>query len=112
MNRQEIFDTVANHLLTQKEQSMDENGKCLYRGPNGLKCAIGCLIPDEDYSPTMEGIRISALIDKFRDLPHYFYDYVVFLEKLQEIHDYVKVKQWKDDLIIFAQKNHLLINFD
>lgn len=28
---------------------------CLYRGPDGLMCAAGCLIEDEYYSPKFEG---------------------------------------------------------
>lgn len=52
--RQEIFDRVARHLLTQKERSVTR-GRCRYRGAQGLKCAIGCLIPDELYRVDMEG---------------------------------------------------------
>lgn len=40
---QQVFDTVAKHLLTQMQQSrstVDSTSiSCLYRGPNGLKCA-------------------------------------------------------------------------
>lgn len=52
---QELFDIIATHLITQTGLSIDERGKYLYRGPNGLKCAAGFLIPDEDYIPEMEG---------------------------------------------------------
>ena len=48
MNIQEIFDTVSVHLLTQNEKSQESDfyRSCLYRGPNGTKCAVGCLIKD------------------------------------------------------------------
>jgi hypothetical protein len=53
MTLQETFDKVCVHLLTQLQKSvfLDSNGSmaCAYRGPNGLKCAVGCLIPDELY---------------------------------------------------------------
>lgn len=29
--------------------------ECLYRGPNGRKCAVGMFIPDDKYSERMEG---------------------------------------------------------
>jgi hypothetical protein len=40
-SRQEIFDFVANHLLTQNEKAM-EDVQCCYRAGN-LKCAVGAL---------------------------------------------------------------------
>jgi len=33
----------------------NDNDKCLYRGPNNTRCAIGLLIPDEKYRPSIEG---------------------------------------------------------
>lgn len=36
------------------ERSYDAKHGCLYRGPRGLKCAVGHLIPDEHYDPTWE----------------------------------------------------------
>lgn len=35
----------------------------MYRMPNGDMCAFGCLIPNELYSPVMEGSCASALLD-------------------------------------------------
>ena len=55
VTNQEAFDRVARHLLTQRARSMDSAGMaCAYRGANGLKCAIGCLIPDARYRPSFE----------------------------------------------------------
>ena len=59
MNKQEVFDKVSKHLLTQNMRSIDSRGACKYRAINGLKCAVGCLIPDEVYDPSMEGFRIN-----------------------------------------------------
>lgn len=50
MTNEEIFEKVRTHLLTQNAKSMID-GICLYRGPNGLKCAVGCLIEDEHFDP-------------------------------------------------------------
>ncbi len=35
---------------------------CLYRGPNGKKCAIGILIPDDKYDPEFENASTSSVI--------------------------------------------------
>ena len=54
----EITQIVYNHLKTQVGYA----GK-KYRNRNGLKCAIGCLIPDNEYNDCIEGIPISELSD-------------------------------------------------
>lgn len=43
---------IIEHLKTQRVRSKDpsKENKCLYRGPNGLKCAVGVLIDDEHFS--------------------------------------------------------------
>ena len=73
MDKQEVFDTVCRHLAVQKTRSVfdetvegtpTDSGpvqkaiRCAYRGTGsseGLKCALGCLIPDEEYEAWMEG---------------------------------------------------------
>ncbi len=57
---QEVFDVVVAHLLTQNRQSLNYEGSCAYRGENGLKCAVGVLIADECYSPTLENRLVSS----------------------------------------------------
>lgn len=62
MDNQKVFNTVATHLLTQKEKSMRMDGGCIgacaYRGVDGLECSIGCLLLDEDYDRDMEGLTL------------------------------------------------------
>lgn len=50
---QELFNIVSLHLLNQGQKSAHET-LCMYRGPNGMKCAAGVLIPDNEYNPSME----------------------------------------------------------
>lgn len=66
------FDIVKKHLLTQNKQSVEEfSGKCRYRGGEGLKCAIGCLIPDDMYKPEFEDRGFLFLHKNVPDLkPH------------------------------------------
>jgi hypothetical protein len=104
MNQQEIFDTVAKHLFEQGEQSTawDEDfkkNKCRYRdgiGKKGkvLKCAVGVLIPDEDYDPAMENgsSSVNAIManENFKNkLPAYFATEQEFLYRLQRVHDII-----------------------
>lgn len=61
--KQEIFDTVVKHLAQQKRRSVIPNTNiCMYRSEEGLKCAIGCLIPDEEYNPEMENKAASRIV--------------------------------------------------
>jgi hypothetical protein len=53
--KQELFETVINHLAKQKAQALDDNYDCAYRGEGDTKCAVGCLIDDEYYSEDLEG---------------------------------------------------------
>lgn len=49
-----VFNWVAGHLIEQDTQSKDDGGGCLYRGPEGTACAVGCLISDKDYEGWFE----------------------------------------------------------
>lgn len=101
---QTLFNTVAAHLLTQGKRAsvVDWDGEelCRYRGQNGTKCAIGCLIPDELYKSRMEGFSISSLLyDDDFGLKTYF-DGVDkrILSNLQLIHDTTSPNTWKEEL--------------
>lgn len=103
MNKQEIFDTVVNHLRKQGERSVEGDfGTCMYRLlKNGkmLKCAVGCLIDDDEYDPSMEKRTILSIfkpdsglrIPKLRKLA----GHAGFLRRLQHIHDCVPVASWE-----------------
>jgi hypothetical protein len=63
MSLQEIFDFAVNHLRTQGVPSVAPDGarQCLYRGPDGTKCAFGAFISDDEYLPHMEGKTVFVL---------------------------------------------------
>jgi hypothetical protein len=92
MTAQEIFDSVVNHLLTQNAQSQNSRGSCRYRGPNGTKCAVGHLIPDEVYHPDMEGRLVGAF--DFGISPEHYN----LLRGLQGVHDFHPVEEWEQQL--------------
>jgi len=41
-------------VIAQGKKSVNDEDLCMYRGFDGLKCAIGHLIPDSKYSPYIE----------------------------------------------------------
>lgn len=88
---QELFDHVVTHLFTQKVQSRDGDGpQCLYRGPSGTSCAVGCVLPDEYYDEAMDGKSDStdlySVIENFK-LPEYIVKNQDLLVALQKFHD-------------------------
>jgi hypothetical protein len=100
MTKQETFDTVVRHLLTQAKQSRDEDA-CLYRGPDGTKCAAGCLISDADYSPSMEWLYATSI--RYALVGH---DMEIVMD-LQLVHDERDVGLWPDELSRVALKHGL-----
>lgn len=90
---QETFDIVAAHLLKQGCQSLDQNGDCMYRAPDGCKCAVGVLIRDEDYDPDIEYKDSNDLAHEHPHLGLIAHD-LSLLYALQLIHDSKEVKDW------------------
>ena len=117
-DKQEIFDTVAVHLLTQNAKSLAGNkaikntsfeDNCLYRNDFGQKCAIGCLIPDELYDTGLEYHSAYELVQLATDLiddPEIFKPFIVWdtpevrdlLCDLQGVHDVEKIEDWPTEL--------------
>lgn len=55
LSNQEVFDKVWEHFIKNKNPpSIMDDGRCVYRGPGGSKCAIGIFIPDDKYIPQMD----------------------------------------------------------
>ena len=77
-NWQRAFDLACEGLAEQGGPSRDAAGTCLYRGPNGRKCAIGWLIPDGEEPDGLELLPLGDLIpsESFR-----------FADALQTAHD-------------------------
>jgi hypothetical protein len=105
MKAQEIFNVVSAHLLTQGVRAVrggddpDQARMCMYRAPNGAKCAAGVLIPDSAYSPSMEGKNSSALIEDFRGvLPEFMDENSGLIRRLQSVHDVYEPHEWKQKL--------------
>lgn len=108
---QEVFNIVSTHLLTQGQMSLDDS-MCMYRSPNGMKCAAGALIPDNEYKPEFEKKLWDTLVHS-RFVENKF---VEEIKELQIIHDDGNVDPeqcvsfWRRKLIEFAKKYNLTHN--
>ena len=88
---------------------MGAYGLCLYRAANGRKCAVGCLIPDDKYSPALEGQSLD-LPDSSQDLRAILeqegHD-VKLVRQLQLVHDTVLIHHWEVEFAKVAARNKL-----
>jgi len=118
---QTIFNRVARHLLKQRKRSTLAKypDTCAYRGANGTRCAVGCLIRNKYYSPTFEGLGSinpsvrEALRKSFgftnqpkETLPS---DVAVLLCALQGLHDVDHPRNWRKGLTRIAHNFALLM---
>lgn len=118
---QEAFDQGARHLLRQNEKAF-EDGKSRYRTREGLKCGVGCFIPDAEYRPEFEGVGIGLSgpghveHDRAEDVralrrvlkkvaPHWS-----LLTSLQSIHDFRDVCDWPSRLKVTGKSFKLKLN--
>lgn len=126
LTTQEFFDITVRHLFKQGRAAVrprtpeetnadcaeaDEN-ICMYRAPNGDKCAVGVHITDDQYDPKMEGLGASALQQKY-NLPQFrTTDTLVFsgmglARSLQNVHDNVPAYLWERELRTVAERCQL-----
>lgn len=84
--KQEVFNRVITHLVSQGQQSVNVDGLCLYHSPSGTSCAVGCLISEEDYSPSMEGADVGYIVRKYENL-QWMQQFGELLDDLQDLHD-------------------------
>lgn len=55
MTEQEVFNKVWDYFVRNKNPpGLSSTKQCAYRGESGTKCAIGVLIPDDKYTPSLE----------------------------------------------------------
>ncbi len=95
--KQETFDLVFTHLFEQGERAVDEvTLYCRYRDTHGLKCAVGCLIPDSEYTEDMEDCLpyVRSENDLTRLLRNLGHD-INLCGDLQSVHD---SRQWGIDM--------------
>jgi hypothetical protein len=122
---QQIFDQVSKHLLTQMRQAkvVWSGLVCRYkivRDGQTLRCAVGCLIPDELYSNELEGWSVPpvAFYDQENPIPNLLKvcnidttpEILSLLRKLQHIHDKNTPETWHRLLKQLAEDEGLVFN--
>ena len=112
---QSIFDRVSTHLLKQGVRSMDnDTKKCMYRGANGTSCAVGCLIKDEHYHPSIEGRPVDyyavAYALKLSEIDT-SQEVIDLLLDMQALHDSGSPDTWKECLTDLARDYRLEVTF-
>jgi hypothetical protein len=83
---QELYDYIVEAIVKQGRPSVGDNDRCLYRGPDGLKCAAGHVIPDSMYSELMENRSILDL-SGFGKAPKSLVHHAELISRLQDAHD-------------------------
>ena len=102
---QEVFTQVKNHLLKQNVKAYAD-GACVYRTPEGLMCAAGCLMSDDEAAklPMSRGYPFLVRDNK---VP---YQHSRLIGALQLVHDQYDVADWPEHLKSIAIK--FRVNYD
>ncbi len=91
---QVTFDTVVTGLRKQNARSVSENKhRCMFRSPDGLKCAVGMLITDEKYNPDFDNSSVQEA-NGFNFVVNLGHDEDL-LHKLMVCHDHTAVNGWE-----------------
>lgn len=92
-----LFDQMADHLMAQGRKSYDElEDICMYRAPDGCKCAVGVLIEQHEYDDDIEGHSVEHIL---WDLS---YGKLKLLKLFQGIHDGFEPSEWEGRIRLFA----------
>lgn len=104
MTHQETFDLIVAHLRKQNEKSL--NGDyCRYKNADGLKCAVGALIPDEKYSISLE--ERNALEHPVAELLLELGHDPALCNRLQIVHDVYLIDDWEEQFREVAREFRL-----
>lgn len=101
---QEAFDLIVDALRKQgrksgyvrdpEECAPGENDfRCMYRAPDGCKCAAGHILPDNDYNSNMEGHTFLYIYENFE--LSFTLGNADIVSDLQGIHDFRSVDDWE-----------------
>lgn len=106
---QDVFNQVALHLLSQGKRAVEGEevcGDCVYHSPDGLRCAAGCLISDEEYDEAMEWNSWLYLVDD-ELVPQ---EHANLISELQNLHDMKHPDDWAGSLSSLAGELGLVVD--
>lgn len=113
-SRQEVYDTIARHMLSQNRRCVNDRGDCKYLMHDDagvLRCAAGCLISSDRYTPAMENKRWNDLTMAAGGRGFGFStNHLQMIQALQDIHDckYIPPSEWPGELRTYAAENNLI----
>ena len=87
MDDQSAYDHVCACLAIQGRRSTSDN-TCLYRGPNGLRCAVGHCIPDDEYLSSFDSPSTMSYV--YGEVPSLKNVSWGLLDRLQAAHDFAE----------------------
>jgi len=88
---EDVFFFIVRHLANQNARSTFHGHGCVYRNPEGLKCAAGCLIADDEYSKEFENKTWKAL----RDAGEVPIEHADLINSCQTVHDNFDPEEWE-----------------
>lgn len=95
-SEEQVYEHVKAHLLASPCQAQNDKNGCLYLTAGGLKCAVGCLLDDEQAASVWDKSKESAIdgiiaLSDTKEIPIHPPDWMKamarLLKDLQEIHD-------------------------
>jgi hypothetical protein len=99
---QKLFNRIVRHLLKQNAQAM-LHGSCMYRAPDGKRCAVGGVLPNRLYKPNMERKSYDFLVQSFPEVgEHFGVENKDLLSACQRVHDDNLPCYWLDKLAAVA----------
>lgn len=88
---QETFDMICEGLKAQSWcKSATRVGSCKYRSSDNVKCAVGQLIPDEEYDPEFDhgnGLASDIVFSRSKTLQRHA---LFLLTRAQKTHDHAE----------------------
>lgn len=99
-------DKMIKHIednFTIKSEGPEET--CLYRHPDGQKCAVGIFIPDNKYDSDMENIKASGIPKRYSFMADLMPLDSYGLNEYQNVHDDSDGKNTKQELIDWVRNN-------
>jgi hypothetical protein len=87
---------------------MTDAGACRYRAPDGTRCAVGCLITDEAYTPALEGHPVGLdIVRQALEASGVGLGPLALLAHLQDLHDSTPPVDWVEELKLLAKRHGL-----
>ena len=112
LSRQEIFNRVWKHLLTQNSKAHkfdDPSQSPVYLAPSGKRCAVGCLIAPEFDDEILNSTNLAGRYGFILETSGIHPADQRFAEEFMSIHDSPHVEDWENMLKLCAERYQLVV---